>query len=100
LWAEIEQFNEVNRMEYMASFERKAHQRGIEQGIEQGVGRGQARLLNLLIQQRFGPLSVEVEARLQAATPEQLEAWGVRLLTAGNLEEVFAVEDEPVGKPH
>jgi hypothetical protein len=31
LWTEIEQFDEANRMEYMASFERKAHQKGIEQ---------------------------------------------------------------------
>jgi hypothetical protein len=46
------------------------------------MGRGQARLLNLLIQQRFGPLSVDAEARLQAATPKPLEAWGGRFVTA------------------
>ena len=63
------------------------------------MGQGQARLLNLLIRQRFGQLSVEVEARLQQALAD-LEAWGMRILPAGSVEEVFGVEDEPAWKPY
>ena len=73
LWAEIEQWEEERQMHYIASFERKAHQRGLEKGIEQGIGQGQAKLLKLMMKNRFGVLSAEVEARLQEATPEQLE---------------------------
>jgi hypothetical protein len=57
--------------------------------MEKGIGTGQARLLKLQIQQRFGPLPREVEARLQEAPPEQLEAWALRVLSAASLEEVF-----------
>ena len=61
----------------------------MEKGMEKGIGKGQARLLKLLIQQRFQTVPVEVEARLQAATPEQLETWALRVLDAGSLDEVF-----------
>ena len=96
LWAEIEDFDEEKQMHYLASFERKAQQIGMEKGI----GKGQARLLNRLIQQRFGALPPELEARLQAAAPEQLETWALRLLTAGRLEDVFGAGGEPEQKPH
>ena len=80
-------------MRYVSSFERIAQKRGIEQGMEKGmekgIGKGQARLLNLQIRQRFGALPAEVEARLLAATPEQLEAWALRVLEAASLDDVF-----------
>ena len=72
-------------MHYLASFERTAQQKGVQQGISQG----QARLLARQIEQRFGVLPAPLAARLQAATPEQLETWGLRLLDATHLSEVF-----------
>ena len=97
LWMEVQQFEEEKRMRYVSSFERIAQKKGMEQGMErgmergmeQGVGKGQARLLNRLIQHRFGALPVDLEARLHAATPEQLETWALRVLDAASLEDVF-----------
>jgi hypothetical protein len=92
LWTEVQQFAEEKRMRYVSSFERIAQKRGIELGIEKGVGKGQARLLKLQIQQRFGVVPAEVDVRLHAATPEQLEAWALRVLSAPTLEAVFEVD--------
>ena len=89
LWAEMQQFEEEKRMRYVSSFERIFTRRGMEKGMEKGIGKGQARLLKLQMQQRFGPLPVEAEARLRDAPPEQLEAWALRVLEASSLDEVF-----------
>jgi hypothetical protein len=64
-------------------------QEGMEKGMEKGIGQDQAKLLKLQIQQRFGPLPMEVETRLRDAPPEQLEAWALRVLEAASLDEVF-----------
>jgi hypothetical protein len=96
LWTEIEQWDEEKRMHYLASFERKAQAKGIEKGRAEG----QVKFFSFLLQQRFEELPGWVEARVQQAAPEDLETWGMRILSAGNLEEVFAVEDEPAGRPH
>ncbi len=72
-------------MHYLASFERVAQQKGIELGI----GQGQARLLTSQLEQRFGPLPEPPAKRIQSATPEQLENWGLRLLDAASLDDVF-----------
>ena len=85
LWSEIQQFDEEKRMQYLASFERTAQRKGIQQGISQG----QARLLTRQIEQRFGPLPEPLAERVQTATPEQLETWGLRLLDATHLAAVF-----------
>jgi hypothetical protein len=87
LWMEIEQWDEENRMHYLASFERKAEERGMEKGME----KGQVKFFSFLLQQRFGELPGWVEARVQQAAPEDLETWGIRVLSAGSLEEVFGL---------
>jgi hypothetical protein len=38
---------------------------------------------------RFGPLPDWAEARLNAASPAQLEGWALRVLDADTLEAVF-----------
>jgi len=85
----VQQFDEEKRMRYVSSFERIAQRKGMEKGI----GKGQARLLKLLIQQRFGPLPEAVDARLQTAAPEQLDAWALQVLDAASLEEVFGLSE-------
>jgi hypothetical protein len=89
LWTEIQQFDEEKRMHYLASFEHTAQQKGIQQGVQQGISQGQARLLARQIEQRFGPLPERLAALVQSATPDQLETWGLRLLDAQSLEQVF-----------
>ena len=39
---------------------------------------------------RFGPLPDEVRARVQSATPPQLDIWVERVLTATTLDDVFS----------
>ncbi|MBK1720490.1 DUF4351 domain-containing protein [Thiocystis violacea] len=94
LWTEVQQFDEERRMRYVSSFERIAQRKGVEKGVEQGIGQGQARLIQLQLQQRFGALPPEVEARLQGATPEQLERWALRILDAASLDDVFRPDSE------
>ncbi|WP_430623894.1 DUF4351 domain-containing protein [Marinimicrobium locisalis] len=42
-----------------------------------------------LLEKRFGPLDNAYHQRIEAATVEQLEAWGERILDAQTAEEVF-----------
>ena len=74
---------------------------GIQQGMQQGKlegrlegkleGRleGETQLLERLLTRRFGPPSADSQARLKAATLEQLEQWAENLLDAATLDEVF-----------
>lgn len=75
-------------MRYVSSFERIALRKGMEKGME----KGEAKLLNLLIRQRFGELPEWAEARLKQAAPEQVETWALRVLSAERLEEVFEMD--------
>jgi hypothetical protein len=62
----------------------------VERGRIEGEAKGAARMLLVLLQGRFGELPVDVVNRVNAAEPAQLEAWAARLLSAGNLEDLFA----------
>lgn len=50
----------------------------------------EAKLLLKQLGLRFGPLSEATRARVAAATPEQLDTWVERVLTAATLDEVLA----------
>jgi hypothetical protein len=66
-----------------------------QQWEHQGMQKGESRFLLQLIRHRFGPdLPSWVGTRLQSARPEQLERWGLALLTANTLTEVFGNESE------
>lgn len=56
---------------------------------QEGAQTGERRLLLKQLRARFGELPPAVVARVEAAGPEVLEAWGERLLTAPSLDEVF-----------
>jgi hypothetical protein len=70
-------------------YEQKGIDKGIAQGIDKGIAQGEALLLQRLLARRFGPLPSAVVAQLGAATTEQLERWGDRVLDAASLDEVF-----------
>jgi hypothetical protein len=72
-------------MKYVTSVERLAIERGMAQGIEKGRLDTLTRLLN----RRFGPLPESTLARLQSATPDQLDLWTDRVLDAPTLEAVL-----------
>jgi hypothetical protein len=88
-------------MKYVTSVERLAIERGMAKGLEQGLERGMDMglekglhkgQLNTLVRQltrRFGPLPDAALARLQSATPDQLDLWTDRVLDAPTLEAVL-----------
>jgi len=63
---------------------------GRAEGRTEGRVEGEYRLLSKQLERRFGPLPALLAARLEAAGSAELERWGVRLLSAQSLEEVFA----------
>jgi len=64
------------------------------EGLETGLLQGERRLLLKQLKHRFKlteeTLAKLSRAHLDDATPEQLDAWGTRLLDAKSVDEVFA----------
>ena len=93
-------------MRYVTSVEQIGIEKGLLQGMQQGMQRGlmqgraegrlegeqsgEAKALRRLLQKRFGPLSEDVLARLQAASIDELELWLDRALDTDSLAGVFA----------
>ncbi|WP_313054175.1 DUF4351 domain-containing protein [Pseudomonas lopnurensis] len=70
-------------------------ERGLEQGLERGLEQGRLQslrdVLSRQLAHRFGPLSAEVEQRLQQADSEMLGRWADNVLDAQALEDVFSL---------
>ena len=62
---------------------------GRMEGRVEGRVEGEALMLQRQITRRFGPLSQDTLDRLKTATAAQLETWGLNLLDASTLEDVF-----------
>ncbi len=60
-----------------------------ERLLDQGMQQGELAVLSRLLTRRFGPLTPEVERRLQRAGIEELERWAENILDAETLEDVF-----------
>jgi uncharacterized protein DUF4351/putative YhgA-like transposase len=67
---------------------------------QEGRQEGEAMLLVRLLQKRFGELPASIHARLQSATPKQLEYWGERLLDATSLNELFNGDATTLSESH
>lgn len=79
-------------MEVGSSFDvwrQRDREEGRAEGRAEGCLEGEGRLLQLQLTKRFGALPADVVERLSNADVRQLEAWGVRLLTARCLDDVF-----------
>ncbi len=61
-------------------------QKGRQEGRREGLQQGEARVLERLLIQRFGPLPPWALEKLHAAGVERLERWADRLLEAESLE--------------
>jgi len=70
--------------------EQRGEQRGRQLGEERGRQQGEAALLLRLLERRFGAVPASARDRVLAADTVTLEEWGVRMLDAATLEEVFA----------
>ena len=75
---------------YSEKWMQQGMQQGMQRGLMQGRAEGEAYALRRLLQKRFGPLSDDVLARLQAASIDELELWLDRALDADSLAGVFA----------
>jgi len=63
---------------------------GRAEGKTEGLAEGKADILLVQLERRFGALPEGVEARVQTATADELEAWAQAVLDARDLDEVFA----------
>ncbi|MFZ4539587.1 Rpn family recombination-promoting nuclease/putative transposase [Propionivibrio sp.] len=61
----------------------------IAEGVLLGKFEAEALVLQRLLNKRFGPLPAEVAAQINAARPEQIEAWLDRVLDAADLAAIF-----------
>ena len=68
----------------------EARAAGRSEGKTEGRTEEARRMLARLLNRRFGVSATDVDARLQAATLEQLEAWIDRILDAESLDALFA----------
>lgn len=62
----------------------------IERGRQEGLQEGQRGMLLRQLRKKFGALPNEAEARVHAASIEQIELWAERVITATTLAEVLA----------
>lgn len=60
------------------------------EGKAEGQLEGRRRLLEKQLELKFGSLGASVLERLAVATEEELESWGVRVLSAERLDELFS----------
>ncbi len=68
----------------------EGRQEGRREGEEMGRKQGEAALLLRLIERRFGEVPEWAKIRIAAAETVSLEAWGLRVLDAVSLDDVFA----------
>lgn len=81
LWHNIDVLEEKEKMRYVTSVERIY--------IEKGKLEGESLALQRLLSKRFGPLPAGVLARIDSATPDQIESWLDAVLDAPTLEVIF-----------
>ena len=65
-------------------------QQGKLEGKREGKLEAEADMLRRLLTRRFGPLPPEVQAQINAASEQQIEAWFDRSVDASDLAQVFS----------
>jgi hypothetical protein len=79
---ELYAYEEQRQMPYVTTFE--------QAGIDKGLQQGEATILMALLEEKFGPASLDAHrARIAAAEPEVLLQWSKRILTAETPETIF-----------
>lgn len=77
----VEEWNRILREE--------GRQEGLQEGLQKGLQKGEANILLRQLEQKFGRLDPRTRKRVQSADAERLLDWGMRVLTAERLEDVF-----------
>ena len=80
---------EQMRSKAAEEFVAEGFEKGREEGREEGIETGEAKLLLLLLEHKFGPVSEGLRPRICSASTELLNLWSVRVLDAQRIEEVF-----------
>ena len=62
---------------------------GRNEGRLEGRVEGQVQTLLRLLTRRFGPLPDSISTRVGAGTPDELDTWTDRILTAPTLDDLF-----------
>ena len=73
-------------------------QKGLQEGLQKGLQKGRregrqeegALLLQRLLTRRFGSLPLAIQARIAAASIEEIDAWVDAFIDAPSLEAIFA----------
>ena len=81
----VEEWNRILREEGR----QEGRQEGLQEGLQKGLQKGEANLLLGLLERKFGRLHLKTRKRVQSADTERLLDWGMRVLTAERLEDVF-----------
>ncbi len=66
------------------------YREGREKGLAEGLAEGQAKIVLLMLEQRFGVVSSNLRKRLKAMKPDELTRLGLQIANAGCIEELFA----------
>lgn len=91
----MEELNEVKTMlaervkEWNREATEKGLRKGLRKGLQQGLQQGTRQILSRQLIKKFGPLSSDLESRLQQAGEDQLLEWSDRILTADSLADIF-----------
>lgn len=75
--------------ESFESGEKKGLHKGIQKGLRKGRTEGSADMLRTQILQKFRTMPKWVDAKMEAATRQDLKRWGKRILACNSLREVF-----------
>jgi hypothetical protein len=59
-----------------------------DQVLEKGMAKGQRHVLQIVLEEKFGPLSAQVQQRLDEWPAEQLDQLGISLLHAASLQDL------------
>jgi hypothetical protein len=86
---ELKALDAEQDMSYIPSFVRSTWNEALAKGIAEGAAKGQTNLLARQLEKRFGPLPTAVKKLLERAETETVEQWGLRLLDAQTMEDVF-----------
>ncbi|MBF0416584.1 MAG: DUF4351 domain-containing protein [Magnetococcales bacterium] len=76
-------------MPYISSIERLGEKRGEKRGEK----KGEAKMLMRQLQRRFGTVPDWASEKIARSEPPSLEEWGLRILDARSLDDVFSEKE-------
>ena len=80
------------KYQYQSDFARRYIALGQAEGLANGLAKGRAELVVRQLKLRFGALSDELQAKILAASIDELDGIGERLLTARSLHDALSAD--------